>query len=212
MITPPLPPRTPIITKEAGGDGAQSLRIGAHITYLPRTQPETHLHPFNATSQFPLLFFLQVCNTCTPVQWSTLDAPTQQQSLKNGNDNVALLMQGIHCFSERNVPPISLGLNDLSGNSPDHHPCDGDGFTFSPTSPDDSEVRFSCPSSASMSTSTSRSTTSSRCASFLANCSGGFDNCFHGGGGSGVLRSTMPTRYSMASFISSSFNFSSCIF
>ena len=62
-----------------------------------------------------------------------------------------------------------------------------------------------------MSTSTSRSTTSSRGASFLENCSGGFDDCSHGGGGGGVRRSTMLSRYTMSSFISSTFSFSSCI-
>ena len=92
---------------------------------------------------------LQVCNTCPPVLWSTLDAPSQDQILQIGNDNVALLMQGIHCFSARNDPPISLG-HDLCGDSPVHQPCDGDGFSFSPTSPDDSR-----PNSSSMSTSTS---------------------------------------------------------
>ena len=115
-------------------------------------------------------------------------------------------MQGIHCFSARNDTPIGLCLDDLSGNSPVHLSCDGDGFTFSPTSPDDSR-----PSSASMSTSTNRSTTSSRGASFLENCTCGLDDSSHGGGGGGVRRSTMHTRYSKPSFISSSFNVKSCI-
>ena len=139
-----------------------------------------------------------------------MDAPSQQQSVKLGNDNVAILMQGVHCFTESNVPPISLV--DNSAKSPDHHPLEGDGFTFSPTSPDYSSSGFSRSSSASMSTSTSRSTSSSRGASFLENCSGGLDDCSNGGGGGEVQRSTSLRRYSQLSFISSTFIVSSCIF
>lgn len=157
-----------------------------------------HLHfywypplPFQCYLLFSLTLpasLLQVCNTCTPVLWSTLDAPSQDQLLQIGNDNVALLMQGIHCFSARNDPPISLG-HDLCGDSPVHQPCDGDGFSFSPTSPDDSR-----PNSSSRSTSTSRSTASSRGASFLENCSGGLDDCSHSGRSGGVPRPTLLSR------------------